>query len=263
MVRRLALVFCALIPMAALGCGGGAKGDTTTSLPGKDRGSETASNPSTEPTLAMPASRYAISVDDMPKDPSTGNAAYLTDLRATFVLDVKNYGKTTAFSSADEGERLLTQWGYLGGYETGLIPEGRDATVLNGGYYVNVEVHLFKTADGAKKAFDQFNGVLSAGGKSQQVQTTALGNQSSAWTLTEGKVGNSTVNMVYHQLIFRRGNLVAAVLTRGAEGFMKVDTVRSVAAIVDQKALGQKQAIEPTPIPTAVPPSSPSPTRKP
>ena len=74
-----------------------------------------------------------VTVDDMGKDASTGNAAYLTDLKSTFVLDAKSYGKTSAFATADEGEKLLNQWGYLGGYETGLIPEGRDTAVLNGG----------------------------------------------------------------------------------------------------------------------------------
>jgi hypothetical protein len=37
------------------------------------------------------------------------------------------------------------------------------------------------------------------------------------------------------------------LLTRGAEPFMKIDTARNLALIIDQKALGLKEAIEPTP----------------
>ncbi len=270
MVRRLALALCAgtLIPVFATACGGGDAGSSdaasSTSLPAAAN-TQTSGDISTEPQLAMPVSRFAISVDDMGKDASTGNAAYLTDIKATYVLDAKSYGKTSAFASADEGEKLLTQWGYLGGYETGLIPEGRDTAVLNGAFYVNVEVHLFRTSDGAKKAYEQFEKKVRSAGKAQPVRSTTVGNQSNTWTLTEGKVGASTVARVLHQTLFRRGNLVAAILTSGAEGFMKVDTVRAMAAIVDQKALGGKAAIEPTPVPTAVAPggATATPTRKP
>jgi len=267
MARRLALALCAgtLFPLFAVACG---SGDSNSSNdPGSSTNSpaagatQSSSNPSGEPQIAMPASRFAISVDDMGKDATTGNAAYLTDLKATYVLDAKSYGRTSAFASADEGEKLLTQWGYLGGYETGLIPEGRDTAVLNGAYYVNVEVHLFKSSDGAKKAYEQFDKKVRGAGKGQEVPSATIGNQSNTWTLTEGKVGTSTVNRVYHQAIFRRGNLVAAILTSGAEGFMKVDIVRAMAAIVDQKAIGQKNAVEPTPVPTSAAPTSP--TRQP
>lgn len=269
MVRRLALALCAcsLFPLVAISCGGDDGGATTGADGGSSSGSTPgSSNTSAEPQLTMPASRFAISVDDMGVDASTGNAAYMTDLKATFVLDAATYGKTSTFASPAEGERLLKQWGYLGGYETGLIPEGRDTAVLNGAYYVNVEVHLFATTDGAQKGYDHFESKLRAAGRGQALPMATIGNKSSAWTMTEGKVATSTVNRVYHQVIFRRGNMVAIVLTSGAEGFMKVDTVRKMTEIVDQKALGQKSAIEPTPIakaPAGSPTVAPSPTKKP
>ncbi len=252
MVRRLALALCActLITLIAAACG-----DDDAATPPDEGGSQSTpgSGASTgdtrpEPQLTMPASRFAISVDDMGIDPSTGNAAYMTDLDATYVLDAASYGKTSIFPSAAEGERTLKQWGYLGGYETGLIPEGRDTAVLNGAFYVNVEVHLFSSTNGAKAAYDNFESKLRSTGRGQFIPSQGVGNKSSTWTLTEGYVGTSNVGRVYHQTVFRRGTLVAVVLTSGAEGFMKVDTVRTMAEIIDQKALGQKQAVEPTPI---------------
>ncbi len=257
MVRRLALALCActLLPLLAVACGDDddgsaapATGDSTPAGPAK---TITSGDSKSEPQLTVPASRFAISVDDMGIDPSTGNAAYMTDLKATYVLDAASYGKTSIFPSPAEGEKTLNQWGYLGGYETGLIPEGRDTAVLNGAFYINVEVHLFSSIDGAKKAYDNFESRLRASGRGNFIPAQTVGNKSSTWTLTEGKVGTSTVSRVYHQTVLRRGNLVAVVLTSGAEGFMKVDTVRSMAEIIDQKALGQKAAIEPTPIPKA------------
>jgi len=271
MVRRLALALCAstLLPTLAIACGSGDADSSKAADPGTASpaaaGTQSPNNASAEPVVAMPVSRFAISVDDMGKDASSGNAAYMTDLRATFVLDAKNYSKASAFASADEGERLLNQWGYLGGYETGLIPEGRDTAVLNGAYYVTVEVHLFKSTDGAKKAYDQLDKKARSDGKWQPVRSDSFGNQSSTWTVAGEKISTSTVNSVYHLAIFRRGNLVAVVRTIGAEGFMKVEAVRAMAAIVDQKVLGQKQAVEPTPIPTSAAPAgaAASPTKQP
>jgi hypothetical protein len=46
---------------------------------------------------------------------------------------------------------------------------------------------------------------------------------------------------------------VGVVLTSGAEGFMKAEDARLIAEIMDEKALGERDAPEPTPIvrPTA------------
>jgi hypothetical protein len=191
---------------------------------------------------------YSISQDDL-------GPGYITDIPATFVLDVQNYGKTATFSSEQEGQDLLTKWGYLGGYETGYSPEGRDVAVLNGAYYIKVEVHLFKDETGAKKAFDYFENRLRQAQSAQPVTAAQLGNQSSAWRTVFGKVPNSSVDAAYHRIVFRRGNLVSVVLTYGADPFMKVDTVRSLAVMVDQKALGEKTATEPTPVSSFVTPT--------
>ena len=82
-----------------------------------------------------------------------------------------------------------------------------------------------------------------------------MANDSSSWQRVYGKVNNTSVNAVYHQYIFRRGNLVTILLTYGAEGFMKVDTACQLATIADAKAVGQKPAVEPTPTSNFTPPA--------
>ena len=145
----------------------------------------------------------------------------------------------------------------LGGYETGYTPEGREKAVLQGGFYSKFETHLFGDADGAKKAFDRFASYLKGTQGNQAVSALSVGNQSVAYQRIEGKVPNSSVNAVFHYLLFRRGNLVSVVFTYGAEGFMKIDSAHELAVMVDQKALGKSNAVEPTPTSNYTPPATP------
>lgn len=261
-IRALgAPVLCASVLAALLAaCGGGTKAAPSGSAAS---GSPTASaqaaanDASTSPILTMPASRFALSLDDL-------GTAFITNVPDTFVLNAQNYGSSKTFAEGDNGEKLLTEWGYLGGYETSFRPEGSDKAILqNGAYDIAVETHLFKDESGAKKAYDYFEGRLKAG-SAQPVNAPQLGNKSSAWRLVAGKIGTSTVDAAYHRFLFRRGNLVTVVMTYGADPFMSVTIVRDLARIVDAKALGQKEAIAPTPTgnyvtPTPSPKQSPSP----
>lgn len=241
MQRRLllALFACSLIVPAFAACGGdsGTAGasPTGTSAPGAINSSTNGSSPK----LDGPASKYSVAITDL-------GVNWITDIPATFVLNIENYAPTRTFSSAEEGRRLLAEWGYQSGYETGYSPEGRDTAVLNGAFYVRVESHLFADEAGAKAAMAYFESIIKSTG-ANPVSAEAVGNESAAFTATFGTIGKSKVNAVYHHVIFRRGNLVTVVLTKGAEGFMKVDPAREVALIADQKALGQKPAVEPTP----------------
>lgn len=242
MPRRLLLALCAcsLAIPALSACGDDAASDGgaapaasgTTPAAGSD-------NPGTSPKLDGPASKYSVSLDDL-------GVNWIADIPSTFVLSIENYAATRTFTSADEGRRLLNEWGYLSGYETGYSPEGRDTAVLNGAFYIKVETHLFKDEAGAKTAMTHFENKIKASGASA-TNMLPVGNQSAAYTMTFGVIGKSKVAAVYHHVVFRRGNLVTVVLTKGAEGFMKVDAARELAVLADQKALGQKPAIEPTP----------------
>ena len=242
MPRRLLLALCAAILAIPVfsACGDGAASDggdaPAVSGTASPAGSE---NPGTSPKLDGPASKYSVSLDDL-------GANWITDIPATYVLKVENYAATRTFTSADEGRRLLNEWGYQSGYETGYSPEGRDAAVLNGAFYIHVESHLFAGEAGAKAAMAHFESRIKGTGAGP-ISVLPVGNESAAYTVTFGTIGKSKVNAVYHHVIFRRGNLVTVVLTKGAEGFMKVEGARELALLADQKALGQKPAIEPTP----------------
>ncbi|MCC6381811.1 MAG: hypothetical protein IT304_04840 [Dehalococcoidia bacterium] len=252
---RLPLAFfaCAAAFLLAAACG---DGDAPAATPPGD-GSASGSSPTaagnasfdraTEPSVATPASKYTILHDDV-------GSGYLTDIKNTFVLDAPAYAKTAAFNSASEGEALLKQWGYVNGYESALTPEGGDPSLLNGAVAIRIESHLFGSVDGAKKAYDYFVGRLSKSGAGA-ISAGPVVNQSSAFKGISDKIRNSTIDRAIHEIAFRRGNLVVLVLTIGADPLMKVDVVRSLALVVDQKALGTKQALEPTPTSNYTPPA--------
>src|SRR4029078_1728011 len=151
MSRRLlaAAFITVLVPLfGACGDDAGAGSTAPTNTP---VGSQSqATNSSSTPKLSSPASQYALSIEDL-------GANWITDIPHTFVLDAAAYGSTKAFSTPADGLKSLTDWGYVDGYQTGYIPEGRDTAVLNGAYYIQTETHLFKDAAGAQKAFDYFS----------------------------------------------------------------------------------------------------------
>ncbi len=247
MPRRLWLAFgSSLVPLLLLAsCGG--DGDAASATPaGASTSGQVSPTPAqprdtkAEPVLAGPASKYGILQGDL-------GTNFLIDFKGTYVLDAKSYGATKTFPAGTNGETLLNQWGYTEGFEASFDPEGRQTAMLNGGFYLAIESHLFKTAEGASKAFAYFNGRLAGVKVNQQVTTVSVGNEYAAWLLTGEKIAGSQVNAVYHRFIFRRGNLVTVVLTTGAEPFMRVDTARAVAVLIDEKAMGDKPALAPTP----------------
>jgi hypothetical protein len=245
LARHLLGACVLLLPLVAA-CGG--DDDAAPASTGTPRALST-NDSTTSPTLAMPVSRFAISQDDLGID-------FLVDIPATFNVTAEEYAKGSSFASAADGMAHLKQWGYLGGYETGYTPEGREKAVLNGAYYSKVETHLFKDEEGAKKAFAYFEARVKGTAGNQPVTALPVGNQWATYQRLSGKVPNSSVNAAYHQYLFRRGNLVAAVLTYGAEGFMKADIARELATLIDQKALGKANAVEPTPVSNYTPPAT-------
>ncbi|MGD9933314.1 MAG: hypothetical protein AB7T37_06300 [Dehalococcoidia bacterium] len=196
------------------------------------------------PTLLAPASQYSILVQDL------GIANFITDPKGTFLLDSANYGATGAFDGAEAGKTMLEKWGYIEGFESAMTPEGGASSVLNGGYAINQEIHLFRTADGAETAYKYFVDRISSNGITSTVTVQTVGNEAAAFRLVTGKVGGSSnVAQVLHQIVFRRGNMVAIMLTIGAEPLMTTDTVRELSLMVDGKALGARDHPVPTPVP--------------
>ncbi len=192
------------------------------------------------PKLTAPVSRFAVSQDDLPL------GGYLTSIQNTFEISLEMYSESPIFEGQEEGLALLSDWGYLGGYETGYEPEGRIISVLNGAHWIGVETHLFDSETGARAAFDYFVTKLEESG-STEVPAEGVGNDSSAWRLTSGKIGRSSVDATYHRVVLRRGNFVGVVMTWGARPFMGVEQALELARIVDEKTLGLLPTIEPTP----------------
>jgi len=253
----LAMVACLMPLVLTVACGDDDAPATASEGPGSGSSSSVvkgtgtpadAGDHTTAPVLAAPASKYSVLLADV-------GQGFLTDIPGTFVLDAKTYGKTPAFGSPAEGEATLKQWGYLGGYETGLIPEGRDPAILNGAFSVHVEIHLFKTVEGAKASYDYFQKKITGNGKAQPLNTSPVGNDSAAWKTVLGVIRNSTVNQAIHQIVFRRGTMVAIIATTGAEPFMRVESALEFANLIDRKALGQVPTVEPTPTSNYTPPA--------
>ena len=240
MIARLSLVLFAcvfVLPLAA-GCGGSGTPDTIKNVTASSTAAT--NDPAATPISQMPVSRFALALEDL------DTSAFRTDVAGVFNMDAASYAASKTFDSADAGEKLLNEWGYQGGYEAGYIPIGSTQAILNGSYYAYVEVHLFKTADGAKQAYDYFARRIEKP-NTQKAEIPVVGNEASAYTTTAGYVAGTEVPAVAQQILFRRGNVVGVVLASGAQGFVTVDTARDLAMIEDDKILGKIRAPVPTP----------------
>jgi hypothetical protein len=193
----------------------------------------------TSPLLQMPVSRYSVTLEDMGRQ-------FIANLPGTHEVTMGDYAKPPLFASASQGEAMLKEWKYLGGYEAKFDPEGRTEAVLNGGFYLTVESHLFADRDGAHKAYEFFVSKLQSS-RSKPAKSGSRAEESSAWALVEGKVGTSSVNAAFYRFMFRRGNLVVIVQTWGAEPFMKIVYAEALSALIDDKALDKFPAPVPTP----------------
>jgi hypothetical protein len=254
MPRRLLLAVCAVALVPVLGACGDDAGDDGALAADSPSPTQPPAHVSTaSPMVAKPASKYSVSIDDI-------GLAWLTDIRGTFVIDSVAYGKTPRlFPSEADGKQLLAQWGYLEGYETAYIPEGRDQAVLNGSYYITVETHLFADATGAASAFDYFLAYRTNSGATP-VTIQPVGNKSAAFFSVLGTIADTKVAAAYHQVVLQRGNALTVVLTKGAQGFMDIKPAWGLATISDEKLLGERAAPEPTPVSNF---KTPTPTPKP
>jgi len=239
--RWLVLAAVWAAAFALLACGD--DGNKTVESAGKLASSSGGTVGGPEPMLQGPPSRFAILVDDL----APGNKPYVPSVQSLNASDFVATAKI--FPSSAEGENVVNGWGYLDGYQTAYQPDGQLAAALSGAYYVNAEVYLFKTLDGARQAYQQFEKAYAASPGSEQQNTKGLGNQSSAWKLVSGTVGSSDVVAAYHRFVFRRGNLVGVVQTMGADPYMTIDRARDLAVVMDDRALTKRAAPTPTPVP--------------
>ena len=206
-----------------------------------------------------PASRFSPAIGELP-------GRYGVDVSNTFAQNISTFASSYLFKSSNEGADYARQWKILDGYNVIYQPDGLNAGVLQGRYYVSVETYLFQDVAGAKAAFAYMDQLFTKNQGSVKQQTKGLGLQSGAYQIIQGTVGASDMKQVYHRFLFRRGNVVATVMTTGGEPFMTIDRARDIAVIIDDRILGKRAATTPTPIPTpsfnniaptAAPPATP------
>lgn len=188
-------------------------------------------------------SEASINLQEIPGD-------YEVDVPNTFAMTVSTFSSSYWFKADQEGQDLSREWRIIGGHQVYYQPRGLAAEVLTGSPYLRVETYQFFDVNGAKKAWAHLDALMKRTVGSDQVEANALANDSAGYRYLAGTVGTSETPAVYHRFSFRRGNTIVTVQTWGADPFMNIDSARNVAASIDQKLLGTRPAVEPTPIPT-------------
>jgi hypothetical protein len=239
-MARVLLLAAAVVALVTAGCGGDDDVETGTRTPSTGG---VAGGP--EPRVDPPSARYAPFLEELGR-------RFEVYPPEVFGLSPTTWGLTGPFPGED-GEALAEDMGYLEGYQVQYNPQGLLAEVLQGGYYLVIQTHVFRNVEGAEEAFAAYRQTTTNTPGAEQVSPRGLGNEWVAYVLPRGTVGNSDVVAVYHRFVFRRGNVVAWVQTYGAEPFMTIDPAREVAVMIDNRVLGNVEASEPTPIPSVLP----------
>lgn len=232
-VPAFLLVIGVVLAGAALACG---DRDTTSG--------STGGGPDT--VLEGPPSAFAPALDEL--DELGG--LYDVNRSETYTLSPATFATLAGgpFPDTKAAEDFAKEWGYQGGFTVLYEPDGLLSGVLQGRYYVTVQVHQFSSTEGAKELFARFNEQGDSTRGSERVNAETVGNQSGAWAFVQGTVGPSEMVGIYHRVVFRRGNIVGVVITYGGEPFMTIERALAVARIMDERALGVRDAVEPTPI---------------
>jgi len=244
-VAALGLVLLAgagLVALLVLG------GDDT---PAADSG--TRGGPS--PRLEAPAARYIPALEEAPP-------GYQVVPPETYGMNAFQFATQSGlFAQIATGEQKAEEWRYLDGYRASYEPIGKGAEVVQGAYWLTIDAYLFEHPEGAEAAFGFLKDFYNEVKGSKQVQAPALANQSAAWQYEQGTILQSDVPAVYHRFVFRRGNLLTIVQTLGGTPSMTIDQARQMAVVVDERALGERDAVTPTPNASPALPTGGSDTR--
>jgi|GEM_PF-4788641 len=185
----------------------------------------------------------SLNIDELPP-------GYEVDQSSTFAMNLTTFASSYWFRNNREGEEKAREWGIINGFQVYYQPKGLFADVLRGIPYITIETYQFEDQAGARKAYAHLHNVLKNTPTSEPVEARPLANESAAYRIIQGTVGTSEQVAVYHRYIFRRGNTVVAVQTWGGDSYMNIDPARNIAAAIDDKLLGTRPAVEPTPLPT-------------
>jgi hypothetical protein len=203
-----------------------------------------------------PASLYSPARTELP-------GVFSVNVPETFTDNISTFASSYLFTNNQQGAQLAAQWGIIDGFKAAYDPDGLEAGLLSGRYYVSVETYLFDKSSGASDAYDFIQNVYSSRAGSEKQDAKPLGIKSAGYKIIQGTVGTSDQPKAYYSFMFKRGNVVAVVRITGAERSVSVDTARDVAAIIDDRMTGKRPATQPTAIPTPkinIPPT-PEPTK--
>jgi len=230
-VGGLAAILIVGVVVAVIVAGGDDDGGGASQAGGVDR------------VIEGPASRYVVQLGEVPDK---------WDILPpeTYPLSAIGFVTNGYFAVRQEGEDRAAEWGYLDGYQSSFEPLGKQADLLDGGYYFRTEAYLFETVAGAREAFAYLEEHHRSLPASETEQAPEVGNEAGAYKIIRGTVGTSDVPAVYYRIVFRRGNLVSVVQTQGAETMHTLDRATGIAAGIDAKALGQRESPTPTPAPS-------------
>jgi hypothetical protein len=247
LVGGIVLLAAALGVVFLLSRGGDGKAANAGQAPanGADRPSKSTSGTSggEEKFNKTPADQWTVLLGELPQN-------YQVDVSNTFAMTVSTFSSSYWFTSEQEGQDRSKEWKIADGYQVYFQPKGLAAEVLQGSFFLQVETYMFADTDGAKKAYAYFDNLMKTRGSSEPVTAKQLGNESAAYRIVGGTVGTSEMVGVYHRFNFRRGNTIVSVQTWGGQQYMNIDPAREVAVSIDNKLLGTRPAVEPTPIPT-------------
>lgn len=201
------------------------------------------------PQLDGPASRYIPDVVAM-------HSFLRPNTTETYEINRDLVAYLGPFSNATTADEFLRTHGFDSGYRSDFRPEGQLAGVAGGGqHYLTIEAFLFTTAAGAEGMLERYETAYDATVDSERVEAESVGNQSSAWQMLRGTVGQSDVVAAYHRFVFQRGNMVAVIQTFGAADEVSIDVAREVAEAIDARAMGDTAATEATPVADSQPPT--------
>lgn len=208
-----------------------------------DRDGSSGADSGPEPVLAGPPSAYAPALEEL-------EGLYEVNRSETYSLSQATFATLAGgpFPDTKAAEDFAKEWGYQGGFTVLYQPDGLLAGVLQGRYYITVQVHQFSSTEGAKELFARFSEQGDTTRGSERMKADRVGNESGAWAFVQGTVGNSEMVGIYHRVVFRRGNIVGVVITYGGEPYMTIERALAVARIMDERATGGREAVEPTPI---------------
>jgi hypothetical protein len=234
MSRRYAAVLFLALPFFALACGGDDGGDDI---------APDASTGQSEPgrLLTEPPAAYAPAVEELA-------GFFSVQDNETYGLSAGTFASLGPFDSRADGERLADEWGYDSGFRVIFQPDGLLAGVLEGRFFATIMIHEFETTQGAQEAFAHYKTWSDGRAGSEKEEAPDLGNESGAWSIVLGTVGNTEMETVYHRVVIRRGNIIADILTEGGKPFMTIDQAAGLAQIFDERATGTRPAEMPTPV---------------